>query len=210
MTRRNAPSNARRNAPWRDVREIEGPDGIVATLYLGDCVEVMAALEPESIHAVVTDPPYELGFMGKAWDKVGGVATSVATWERARALLKPGGHLTAFAGSRTYHRIASAIEDADFEIRDQLMWIYGSGFPKSHDISKCIDKRGGYGAVARHAPSLMTQSEPSASTTNGQKKAARSPLTPKRGRGGERPSSPRTSRLRWRASRSVALSHQTS
>lgn len=130
---------ARRNTPWRDCVEIEGPDGIVATLYLGDCVEVMQALEPESLHSVVTDPPYELGFMGKAWDKAGGVATTPATWEAARSLLMPGGHLVAFAGSRTYHRIASAIEAADFEIRDQLMWIYGSGFPKSLDISKAID-----------------------------------------------------------------------
>lgn len=113
------------------------------TLYLGDCVEVMGALEPESVDACVTDPPYELGFMGKSWDKAGGVASDPATWARVHALLKPGGHTVAFAGSRTYHRIASAIEAADFEIRDQLMWLYGSGFPKSHDISKCIDKRAG-------------------------------------------------------------------
>lgn len=81
--------------------------------------------------------------MGKAWDAEGGVATRVATWQAAKLLLKPGGHLTAFAGSRTYHRIATAIECAGFEIRDQLMWIYGSGFPKSHDVSKAIDKAGG-------------------------------------------------------------------
>ncbi|CAA2142729.1 hypothetical protein [Hyphomicrobium sp. ghe19] len=99
----------------------------------------MRALEPESLHAAVTDPPYELGFMGKAWDKADGVASSPAKWEVARALLLPGNHLVAFAGSRTYHRITTAIESADFEIRDQLMWIYGSGFPRSHDISKAID-----------------------------------------------------------------------
>ena len=103
----------------------------------------MGALERESVHAVVTDPPYELGFMGKAWDKAGGVASQAETWRRAAHLLKPGGHLAAFAGSRTYHRIACAIEDAGFEIRDQLMWLYGSGFPKSHDIAKSIDKAGG-------------------------------------------------------------------
>lgn len=198
----------RRNAPWRDVREIEGPDGIVATLYLGDCVEVMAALESESIHAVVTDPPYELGFMGKAWDKAGGVATTVTTWERVRALLKPGGHLTAFAGSRTYHRIASAIENADFEIRDQLMWIYGSGFPKSHDISKCIDKRGGYGAVARHAPSLTMRSGPSANSTNAQTRAARFRRTRRPGKAGAQRSSQPMSPSHWPANRFGALSRK--
>jgi site-specific DNA-methyltransferase (adenine-specific) len=126
---------------WRKVHEIEGPDGIAATLYLGDCVEIMGALEPASVHSVVTDPPYELGFLGLAWDMAGGVASDSTTWARALALLRPGGHLTAFGGSRTYHRIACAIEDAGFEIRDQLMWIYGQGFPKSSDIAKCIDKR---------------------------------------------------------------------
>lgn len=135
-----APAVARSNTPWAECREVRNADGdLLATLYLGDCVEVMGALEPASVHAVVTDPPYELGFMGKAWDKAGGVASRAETWRRAFDALKPGGHLTAFAGSRTYHRIACAIEDAGFEIRDQLMWIYGSGFPKSHDVSKAID-----------------------------------------------------------------------
>lgn len=139
-----APPVVRRNTPWAECREVRSGDGeLLATLYLGDCVEVMGALESESVHSVVTDPPYELGFMGKAWDKVGGVASNPDTWRHAFDALKPGGHLTAFAGSRTYHRIASAIEDAGFEIRDQLMWLYGSGFPKSHDIAKCIDKAGG-------------------------------------------------------------------
>lgn len=133
-----------RNAPWSECREVRNASGeLLATLYLGDCVAVMGALESASVHAVVTDPPYELGFMGKAWDKAGGVASSPETWRRAFDALKPGGHLSAFAGSRTYHRIACAIEAAGFEIRDQLMWLYGSGFPKSHDIAKCIDKAGG-------------------------------------------------------------------
>lgn len=127
-----------------ECREVRSSSGdVMATLYLGNCVDVMGALEPSSVHSVVTDPPYEIGFMGKSWDKAGGVASSSETWRRALEALKPGGHLTAFAGSRTYHRIACAIEDAGFEIRDQLMWLYGSGFPKSHDIAKCIDKRGG-------------------------------------------------------------------
>lgn len=134
-----APPVLKRNAPWGDCVEIEGPLGLKATLYLGDCREVMAALEPESLHSVVTDPPYELGFMGKAWDKADGVASDPETWRVVQALLKPGGHLVAFAGSRTYHRIAMAIERAEFEIRDQLMWLYGSGFPKSLDVAKAID-----------------------------------------------------------------------
>lgn len=124
----------KRNAPWSECVTI-GP----ATLYLGDCTEVMAALDDGSMHACVTDPPYELGFMGKAWDKAGGVASDPATWEHVLRLLTPGGHCVAFAGSRTYHRIAMAIERSGFDIRDQLMWLYGSGFPKSLDVSKAID-----------------------------------------------------------------------
>ena len=95
-----------------------------------------------SVDSIVTDPPYELGFMGKSWDS-SGIAFNVDVWTEALRVLKPGGHLIAFSGSRTYHRMAVAIEDAGFEIRDQIMWIYGSGFPKSLDISKAIDKAAG-------------------------------------------------------------------
>ena len=102
----------------------------------------MATLDENSVDAIVTDPPYELGFMGKSWD-ASGVAFDVNTWQQALRVLKPGGHLIAFSGSRTYHRMAVAIEDAGFEIRDQIMWVYGSGFPKSHNISKGIDKAAG-------------------------------------------------------------------
>ena len=108
----------------------------------GDCRELMATLDENSVDAIVTDPPYELGFMGKSWD-ASGVAFDVNTWKEALRVLKPGGHLIAFSGSRTYHRMAVAIEDAGFEIRDQIMWVYGSGFPKSHNISKGIDKAAG-------------------------------------------------------------------
>lgn len=128
----------KRNAPWSKVVEI-GP----ATLYLGDCVEIMRELEPEGVHSAVTDPPYELGFNGHGWDKSNGVASDPTTWEAARTILKPGAHLLAFSASRTYHRITMAIEIANFEIRDQLMWLYGSGFPKNHDIAKAIDKEEG-------------------------------------------------------------------
>ena len=98
----------------------------------GDCREVLATLPATSVDSIVTDPPYELGFMGKGWDK-SGVANDVRTWNECLRVLKPGGYLLAFSGTRTYHRMACAIEDAGFEIRDQIGWAYGSGFPKSHN-----------------------------------------------------------------------------
>jgi DNA modification methylase len=108
----------------------------------GDCIEQMRQLPANSVDSIVTDPPYELGFMAKSWDSTG-IAYSVKMWDEALRVLKPGGHLLAFSGSRTYHRMACAIEDAGFEIRDQIMWVYGSGFPKSMDVSKAIDKQAG-------------------------------------------------------------------
>ena len=87
-----------------------------------------------SVDSIVTDPPYELGFMGKSWDS-SGIAYNVELWRQCLRVLKPGGHLLAFSGSRTYHRMTCAIEDAGFEVRDQIMWIYGSGFPKSHNLT---------------------------------------------------------------------------
>jgi len=107
-------------------------------IHHGDNREVLKNLADNSIDSVVTDPPYELGFMGKSWDATG-VAYSVELWQEVMRVLKPGGHLLAFSGSRTYHRMAVAIEDAGFEIRDQIMWIYGSGFPKSMNVSKAIE-----------------------------------------------------------------------
>lgn len=114
------------------------------TYYLGDCLEVMDKLEADSIDAIITDPPYELNFMGKGWDNAG-VSFNKETWVKCLRLLKPGGYLLAFGGSRTFHRIACAIEDAGFEIRDTIMWIYGSGFPKSMNISKGIEAKNKYG-----------------------------------------------------------------
>lgn len=110
----------------------------------GDCLEELDKLEENSIDAIVTDPPYELNFMGKGWDNAG-VSFSKSTWEKCLRVLKPGGYLLAFGGTRTYHRIACAIEDAGFEIRDCIMWLYGSGFPKSMNISKGIEAKAKYG-----------------------------------------------------------------
>jgi DNA modification methylase len=144
-------------------------DGKV-TLHRGDCLEVLPTLEAESIDSCVTDPPYHLtsivkrfgstnaapcqhgtdgayaraskGFMGKQWDG-GDIAFRPEIWAEVLRVLKPGAHLLAFSSTRTYHRMACAIEDAGFEIRDQIGWCYGSGFPKSHDISKGIDRMAG-------------------------------------------------------------------
>lgn len=113
-----------------------------ATLFHADCRDAIAALPDNSVDSVVTDPPYELNFMGKGWDNTG-IANDVALWKDVLRVLKPGGHLAAFSASRTYHRMACAIEDAGFEIRDSLMWVYGTGFPKSQDVSKFIDKMAG-------------------------------------------------------------------
>jgi hypothetical protein len=110
------------------------------TIHHGDCREVMATLDAESVDAIVCDPPYGLSFMGKGWDH--GVP-GVEFWTEALRVAKPGAHLLAFGGTRTYHRLACAIEDAGWEIRDCVMWVYGSGFPKSHDVSKAIDKAAG-------------------------------------------------------------------
>ena len=109
-------------------------------IYNMDCLEGMKLLDDNSIDSIVTDPPYELGFMGKKWDSTG-IAYNVELWKECLRVLKPGGHLLAFGGTRTYHRMTCAIEDAGFEIRDCIQWLYGSGFPKSQDISKAIDKK---------------------------------------------------------------------
>lgn len=111
-------------------------DGTI--IHHADCLDVLPTLV--DIDAVVTDPPYGLGFMGKRWDATG-VAFCPETWRLVFDAMKPGAHLVAFGGTRTYHRMACAIEDAGFEIRDTLCWLYGSGFPKSHDVSKGIDKK---------------------------------------------------------------------
>jgi DNA modification methylase len=114
----------------------------VISVEHGDCLDVLGSWPPAIIDACVTDPPYELAFMGRAWDQTG-VAFDPDTWRAVFRVLKPGAHLLAFGGARTAHRMTCAIEDAGFEIRDTLCWLYGSGFPKSLDVSKAIDKAAG-------------------------------------------------------------------
>ena len=131
----------------------------------GDCIKEMQKLIDDGVQvdSVVTDPPYELGFMGRSWDSTG-IAFQKETWELAYKLLKPGGHLLAFSASRNYHRMAVAIEDAGFEIRDQMMWLYGSGFPKSMNVGKAFDKKLGNervktGVMKTHSNKGMIDSE---------------------------------------------------
>ncbi len=112
------------------------------TVFRGKMEDVMSVARADGIDAIVTDPPYELGFMGKHWDGTG-IAFDPETWRQCYRVLKPGGHMLVFGGTRTFHRIACAIEDAGFEMRDSIAWLYGSGFPKSMDVSKAIDKAAG-------------------------------------------------------------------
>ena len=111
-------------------------------ITLGDSLEELDKLQENSIDSIVTDPPYELNFMGKGWDNAG-ISFNTEIWSKCLRVLKPGGHLLAFGGSRTFHRMACAIEDAGFEIRDTIMWLYGSGFPKSMNLGLAIDKKKG-------------------------------------------------------------------
>ena len=106
-------------------------------IYQGDCLEVMRTFPDNSIDTIITDPPYGLEFMGKKWDYD---VPTVETWKECLRVLKPGGTLLAFGGTRTYHRMACAVEDAGFILKDCIMWLYGSGFPKATDISKQLDK----------------------------------------------------------------------
>lgn len=112
----------------------------MVNLLHGDCLDVLKTLDDCSIDSIVTDPPYGLSFMGKKWDYD---VPSADVWRECLRALKPGGYLLSFAGTRTQHRMACNIEDAGFEIRDMIAWVYGSGFPKSLDVSKAIDKAAG-------------------------------------------------------------------
>lgn len=124
-------------------------------LELGDCIEKMKEMSSNSIDCIVTDPPYEIGFMNKSFDKTG-IAHNIEMWKECLRVLKPGGYLLSFSATRTYHRMVCAIEDAGFEVRDCLMWIYGSGFPKSHNVGLGIDKYYGYENRGRAIPTAST------------------------------------------------------
>lgn len=137
-------------------------------LLLGDCRDVLRTLPDQSVHAIVTDPPYELtaarpggrseatrgkvmgGFMGMKWDGTG-VAFDVDTWTQCLRVLRPGGFMVAFGGTRTYHRLVCAIEDAGFEVRDMLAWLYGSGFPKGTDKAKIPEAWRGWNTALKPA-----------------------------------------------------------
>jgi site-specific DNA-methyltransferase (adenine-specific) len=124
-----------------------------ATLYRGDCLDVLASMEPDSVDAIVCDPPYGLGFMGRKWDAL----PPGVDWARlCLRVLKPGGHLVAFGGTRTVHRLATAIEDGGFEIRDMVSWLYWSGFPKSKNVALSIDKGEGHPNRGRAIPTAST------------------------------------------------------
>jgi site-specific DNA-methyltransferase (adenine-specific) len=150
---------------------------VTAEIIQGDCLEVMPKLEAESFDSVVTDPPYGLSFMGKDWDH--GVPGE-HFWREVLRVAKPGAHLLAFGGTRTFHRLACAIGDAGWEIRDCLMWVYGMGFPKSLDVSKAIDKAAGaerprekcgtLGSVRSFADDVWTQK-------NGGRRIVDNPIT---------------------------------
>ncbi|WP_114227018.1 MULTISPECIES: DNA-methyltransferase [Sphingomonas] len=140
----------------------ESPNNFVrvgrATLYCGDSTDILPHLS--DIHACVTDPPYGLALMGKNWDYD---VPQAALWSLVRDTLLPGAHLLAFGGSRTYHRLAVQVEDADFEIRDQLMWLYASGFPKNHDLGKAIEAKlttGGAGPINQRRAAMGDNYEP--------------------------------------------------
>ena len=105
----------------------------------GNNIDILKTYEDNTFDSIVTDPPYGIAFLGKDWDNDTG---AMETWEECFRVLKPGGHILAFSAARTYHHLATNIEMAGFEIRDQLMWLYGSGFPKAQDIGKALDKRG--------------------------------------------------------------------
>ena len=114
--------------------DLFAPKKHAPTLHHGDCLAVLKTLDDASVDAVVTDPPYLIDFMGKGWDSADGIAGKPEVWAECLRVLKPGGHLLAFGATRTYHRMTCAIEDAGFEIRDSIHWVYGSGFPKSLNI----------------------------------------------------------------------------
>lgn len=131
----------------------------VARITCADCREYLATLPDESVDAVVCDPPYELDYMASAWDR-SGIAYDPIVWREVLRVLKPGGFVVAFGGSRTYHRLGMAIEDAGFEIRDSLLWLYGTGFPASLNLARCLGPAfEGLGTALKpaHEPAILAR-----------------------------------------------------
>lgn len=126
---------------------------MLTEILCGDNLPILREMPDNSVDAIVTDPPYGLSFMGKRWDYD---VPSVELWAECLRVLKPGGHLLAFAGTRTQHRMAVRIEDAGFEIRDMIAWVYGSGFPKSLDIGKAVKEWDGWGTALKPALEPIT------------------------------------------------------
>lgn len=126
------------------------------SLLLGDCLVHLKDMESNSVDSIITDPPYGISFMAKKWDYD---IPSIEIWKECLRVLKPGGHLLSFGGSRTFHRIAVSIEDAGFDIRDTIMWIYGTGFPKSLNIGKKIPEYEGWGTALKpsYEPIIMAR-----------------------------------------------------
>ena len=152
---KNPTANSGYKMNWNGLELLDNPyyqdDAVL--IYHADCRAILPLLS--GIDAIITDPPYELGFMGKEWDK-SGIAYDPKVWLGMLEALKPGGHLLSFGGTRTYHQMVCAIEDAGFEIRDMISWIYGQGFPKSLDVSKAIDKMAGEYVKGKVLPSSRT------------------------------------------------------
>ena len=124
-------------------------------IFNNDCWEHIKTMADNSVDAIVTDPPYDIGFMNKGWDK-NSIVTNSDFWKECLRVLKPGGHLLAFSHSRTSHRQTTAVENAGFEIRDTVLWLYGSGFPKSHNVSLSIDKKYGHKNRGRAIPTASS------------------------------------------------------
>ena len=124
------------------------------TVLHGDCLELLRLVDSDSIDSIVTDPPYGLNFLGRDWDKA---LPDPAIWSEALRVAKPGAHLVCFGAPKCYHRIACHVEDAGWELRDSLMWLYGSGFPKSHNVAIAIDKR--HGALAHRGRAIRVTTE---------------------------------------------------
>jgi len=139
-------------------------------IYNGNCLEIMKEIPSETYTSIITDPPYALEFLGKDWDKT---IPDSRYWKEALRIVKPGGFIFAFGGSRTFHRLCVAIEDAGWEIRDMMMWVYGSGMPKSHNISAKIDEHLGAERSKITIPANMVRNQKAVGGGKGDEQGSR-------------------------------------